>query len=150
MELSQKNNEEDIFKAHTEQFRGENYLKKKSDEVIYMINLYYKKYVINKDNDLWVFSFGMPVFVCLVIGYNFKVSRKAAWLTIIITYVIDCIWTFVDMSSVLPGVWSMNLYMVMVVSVVLGIVLHLIIPGEPAWKKRHAEEIERNSQPAVD
>ena len=51
MELSQKNNEEDIFKAHTEQFRGENYLKKKSDEVIYMINLYYKKYVINKDNE---------------------------------------------------------------------------------------------------
>ena len=28
MELSQKNNEEDIFKVHTEQFRGENYLKK--------------------------------------------------------------------------------------------------------------------------
>lgn len=97
---------------------------------------------------LWVFSFGMPVFVVLVIGYNFKVSRTAAWLTIIITYIVDCIWTFVPMP--LPGVWSMNLYMTMVVSVVLGIVLHLIIPGKPAWKKRHADEIERNSQPAVD
>ena len=97
---------------------------------------------------LWVFSFGMPVFVVLVIGYNFKVSRTAAWLTIIITYIIDCIWTFIPMP--LPGVWSMNLYMTMVVSVVLGIVLHLILPGETAWKKRHADEIERNSQPAVD
>lgn len=97
---------------------------------------------------LWVFSFGMPVFVVLIIGYNFKVSRTAAWLTIIITYIVDCIWTFIPMP--LPGVWSMNLYMVMVVSVVLGIVLHLIIPGKPAWKKRHAEEIAANSQPAVD
>lgn len=90
---------------------------------------------------LWVFSFGMPIFVVFIIGYNFKLSKKAAWTTIIVCYIINCIWTFVDMSKFLPGVWSMNLYAVMVASVVLGIVFHLIMPGEKAWKKTHADEL---------
>ncbi|MGN1158531.1 MAG: sodium:solute symporter [Agathobacter sp.] len=91
---------------------------------------------------LWVFSFGMPVFVCLLIGYNWKVSRKAAWATIIVTYIIDCIWTFIPMP--LPGVWSMNLYAVMVASVVLAVIFHLIFKGEPGWKKTHADRIKAN------
>ena len=91
---------------------------------------------------LWVFSFGMPVFVCLLIGYNWKVSRKAAWCTIIITYIIDCIWTFIPMP--LPGVWSMNLYATMVASVVLAVIFHLIFKGEPGWKKTHAATIKAN------
>jgi SSS family solute:Na+ symporter len=89
---------------------------------------------------LWVFSFGMPVFIVFIIGYNFKISKPAAWATVIISYIVDCIWTFVDMSNVLPGVWSMNLYATIVVSLVLGIVLHLILPGKPAWKKTHANQ----------
>ncbi|MCI8991191.1 MAG: hypothetical protein HFG80_00450 [Eubacterium sp.] len=97
---------------------------------------------------LWVFSFGMPVFIVFIIGYNFKVSKMAAWLTIIISYVLNCIWTFVDMGSVLKlpagSVWGMNLYITMVASVILGIVLHLIIPGEPAWKKTHAKIVAEN------
>ena len=92
---------------------------------------------------LWVFSFGMPVFIVFIIGYNFKVSKVAAWTTIIVCYIIDCIWTFIPMP--LPGVWSMNLYMVMVCSVVLGIVFHLIFPGKPAWKKTHAAAIAANT-----
>ena len=44
LEKIQKNNEEDLFEAHSEQFRGNNFLKKKSDEVIHMIDLYNKKY----------------------------------------------------------------------------------------------------------
>ena len=91
---------------------------------------------------LWVFSFGMPVFVCLLIGYNWKVSKKAAWCTIVITFIIDCIWTFVPMP--LPGVWSMNLYATMVASVVLAVIFHLIFKGEPGWKKTHKAVIEAN------
>ena len=91
---------------------------------------------------LWVFSFGMPVFVCLLIGYNWKVSRKAAWATIIVTYIIDCIWTFIPMP--LPGVWSMNLYATMVASVIFAIIFHLIFKGEPGWKKTHADTIKAN------
>lgn len=97
---------------------------------------------------LWVFSFGMPVFVCLLIGYNWKVSRKAAWATIIITYIIDCIWTFLPMGTILKlpagSVWGMNLYATMVASVVLAVIFHLIFKGEPGWKKTHAATIKAN------
>ena len=52
------------------------------------------------------------------------------------------------MGSVLKlpagSVWGMNLYITMVASVILGIVLHLIIPGEPAWKKTHAKIVAEN------
>lgn len=97
---------------------------------------------------LWVFSFGMPVFMVFIIGYNFKVSKSAAWLTIIVSYVIDCIWTFLPMGKFIPGIWSMNLYATMVASVVLAIVFHLILPGKPAWKKTHAATIAANTQKA--
>ena len=50
---------------------------------------------------LWVFSFGMPVFIVFIIGYNFKVSKSAAWITIIVSYVVDCIWTFLPMEKIL-------------------------------------------------
>ncbi|MCD7865660.1 MAG: hypothetical protein LUG54_06520 [Clostridiales bacterium] len=93
---------------------------------------------------LWVFSFGMPIFVVFIIGYNFKVSRKAAWCTVIVTYILNCIWTFVDLSPWLGGVWSMNMYITMVASVILGVVFHLIFKGEPAWKKTHADTIAAN------
>lgn len=96
---------------------------------------------------LWVFSFGMPIFIVFIIGYNFKISKPAAWATIIISYVVDCIWTFCPMGKIFGegSIWAMNLYATIVVSLVLGIVLHLILPGKPAWKKTHADEIKANT-----
>ena len=97
---------------------------------------------------LWVFSFGMPIFVVFIIGYNFKVSKKAAWATVIVTYIINCIWTFCPMGKILHlpdgSIWGMNMYATMVASVVLGIVFHLIFPGKEAWKKSHADVIAAN------
>lgn len=96
---------------------------------------------------LWVFSFGMPIFIVFIIGYNFKISKPAAWATVIISYVVDCIWTFCPMGKIFGdgSIWAMNLYATIVVSLVLGIVLHLILPGKPAWKKTHADEIKANT-----
>ena len=97
---------------------------------------------------LWVFSFGMPIFIVFIIGYNFKVSKKAAWATVIVTYIINCIWTFCPMGKILHlpdgSIWGMNMYATMVASVVLGIVFHLIFPGKEAWKKSHADVIAAN------
>ena len=99
---------------------------------------------------LWVFSFGMPVFIVFIIGYNFKVSKMATWITIIVAYVVDCIWTFLPMESILHlkagSIWGMNLYATMVVSLVLGIVLHIILPGKPGWKKQQAAKEAQTAQ----
>ena len=51
LELIQKNNEEDLFKAHSTQFRGDNYLKNKSDQVIYLIDFYNKKFNTNNNKE---------------------------------------------------------------------------------------------------
>lgn len=99
---------------------------------------------------LWVFSFGMVIFVVLLIGYNWKISRTATWISIIVCYIVDCVWTFCDMGPILggiwPGVWSMNLYATMVFSIVVPIVLNLFHwkDQEPAWKKTHADVIAAN------
>ena len=50
IELSK--NEEDLFEAHSKQFRSDNYIKNKCNEVIHMIDLYHKNYMNdNKKED---------------------------------------------------------------------------------------------------
>ena len=51
-ETAQKNGEDDIFEAHTDSFRGDNYLKNKSKQVIYLIDLYNNKNSIKKEENL--------------------------------------------------------------------------------------------------
>ena len=51
-ETAQKNGEDDIFEAHTDSFRGDNYLKNKSKQVIYLIDLYNSKNSIKKEENL--------------------------------------------------------------------------------------------------
>ncbi len=102
---------------------------------------------------LWVFSFGMPVFMVLLIGYHWKVSRTAAWITIIVCYVVDCVFTFVNVGASMSGLGAMlfsqpagNLYATMIVSIVLSIVLHFFKwkDEKPAWKKANADLIAAN------
>jgi SSS family solute:Na+ symporter len=110
---------------------------------------------------LWVFSFGMPIFMILIIGYHWKVSRTCAWVTVIICYVVNCLFTFVNFGPVEQGglgVFSgglgamlfsppaANLYATIILSIVLSIVLHLFKwkDEKPAWKKSHADVIAAN------
>jgi len=84
---------------------------------------------------LWAFSFGIPVFVCYILGMVYKISRPAAWITIIVSYIVDFIWTFWTPSWA-SGPFALNMYPVTVVSVILGIVLTLVLPGEPGLLKQ--------------
>ncbi|MCL6477472.1 MAG: hypothetical protein K6T65_03575 [Peptococcaceae bacterium] len=90
---------------------------------------------------LWAFSFGIPVFVIYVIGLKWKISKSAAWLTIGITYLVNFIWTFWTPSWA-PGPFALNMYPVTVCSLVLGIILTAILPGEPGLiTQRRGSEI---------
>ena len=107
---------------------------------------------------LWVFSFGMPIFMILLIGYHWKVSRTAAWVTVIVTYVVNCLFTFVDfgpgglnvfsggLGAMLFSPPAANLYATIILSIVLAIVLHFFKwkDEEPAWKVSHADVIAAN------
>jgi SSS family solute:Na+ symporter len=85
---------------------------------------------------LWAFSFGIPVFMMFFVGMGWKASKSAAWITILVTYLINFIWTFWTPSWA-SGPWALNMYPVTVSTIVLGIVLTVVLPGKPGLLKRH-------------
>lgn len=78
---------------------------------------------------LWCFSFGIPVFVVYFMGLKFRSSPMAAWITTMVAFAVNFIWTFWTPEWA-TGIWGLNMYPVTVVSIVLGIALSLApLPG---------------------
>lgn len=84
---------------------------------------------------LWCFSFGIPVFVVYFMGLKFKISKSAAWITTLVSFAVNFWWTFATPSWA-TGPWSLNMYPVTVVSVVLGVILSLVLPGKPGLLRK--------------
>lgn len=78
---------------------------------------------------LWCFSFGIPIFIVWLIGMVWKTNATAAWITVLVSYLVNFIWTFATPSWA-PQPFDLNMYPVTVCSIVLGIGLNLILPGE--------------------
>ena len=82
---------------------------------------------------LWCFSFGIPVFVIYVMGLKVRRNIMAAWITIIVAYAVNFIWTFAPLpdsiTGLLFGAMGLNMYPVTIVSIVLGVILPLVLPG---------------------
>jgi SSS family solute:Na+ symporter len=95
---------------------------------------------------LWCFSFGIPLFVIFFIGLRWKISKPAAWITIGVTYLLNYYWTFWTPSWA-QGPWSLNMYPVTVVSIVLGVGLALLLPGEPGLMTKKRREMEKQLAP---
>ncbi len=85
---------------------------------------------------LWCFSFGIPIFFVWLAGMVWKCSKSAAWITILVSYIVNFVWTFATPSWA-PGPFALNMYPVTLISLVLVIVLNAILPGEAALLKRH-------------
>ena len=92
---------------------------------------------------LWAFSFGIPLFVIFLFGLIWKASKSAAWITLIVTYVVNFWWTFATPAWA-QGPWALNMYPVTVCSVVLGVVLFAILPGEPGLLRQIREGSSRH------
>ena len=97
---------------------------------------------------LWTFSFGIPLFVILVFGLVWKVSKTAAWTTIIATYIVNFWWTFWTPSWA-EGPWALNMYPVTVCSIGLGIITFAIFPGEKGKLRQIREQRALNPAPAA-
>ncbi len=87
---------------------------------------------------MWTFSFAVPVFGVYLIGMLWKVNKTAAWITILAAYAANFIWTFWT-PGFLPPELSINFYPVFFVTVVLGVVLNLVLPGEPGILRQMRE-----------
>jgi len=84
---------------------------------------------------MWTFSFAIPVFGAYLIGMLWKVNRFAAWSTILAGYAANFLWTF-SAPAWLPSYLSLNVYPTTFATLLVGIVLNLILPGEPAYIRR--------------
>lgn len=88
---------------------------------------------------LWAFSFGIPLFMIMLFGLVWKTSKSAAWITVVVTYIVNFWWTFATPEWA-SGPWALNMYPVTVCSIVLGVVLYAVLPGEPGLLKRIADK----------
>jgi len=86
----------------------------------------------------WCFSLSLPIFINYLIGMLWKVNRKAAWINLIASTIVNFWWTFAC-PSWCPPMFRLNFYPVFAVSVGLGIILNLIMPGEKGMLKRIKE-----------
>lgn len=84
---------------------------------------------------MWTFSFAIPVFGVYLIGMVWKVNKVAAWVTILAGYAANFYWTFAT-PTWLPANMSLNVYPTTFATVIFGVVLNLILPGEPGYLRQ--------------
>ena len=85
------------------------------------------------------FSLSLPIFICYLIGMGWKINRKAAWINCIASLAVNCWWTFA-LPSWCPPQFGLSFYPVFVVTIVLGVVLNLVLPGDKGMLKQIKEQ----------
>jgi solute:Na+ symporter, SSS family len=93
---------------------------------------------------MWTFSFAIPVFGVYLIGMMWKVNKTAAWTTILAAYAANFYWTFAHPAWVPPNLTN-NVYPTAFATLLFGVFLNLILPGEPAYL-RQLKEAEQKSK----
>lgn len=95
----------------------------------------------------WTFSFGIPVFGVYLIGMIWKVSRAAAWVTMLAGYGANFLWTFAPDLIWLPEKMQSNpaVYASILATILFGIVLNIILPGEPGYLRQMKKTEPENS-----
>ena len=83
---------------------------------------------------MWTFSFAIPVFGVYLIGMVWKINKAAGWITILAGYAASFFWTFARPAGV-PD-YITTVYPTAIATVVFGIVLNLILPGEPGFLRQ--------------
>ena len=81
---------------------------------------------------MWTFSFAIPIFGVYLIGMMWKINKVAAWVTVLAGYAANFLWTFAP-PTWLPSYMSLNVYPTTFATVLFGVVLNLILPGEPGY-----------------
>jgi solute:Na+ symporter, SSS family len=84
---------------------------------------------------MWTFSFAIPVFGVYLIGMMWKVNKVAAWTTVLAAYAANFYWTFAH-PNWLPSYMSLNVYPTTIATVLVGVFMNLILPGEPAYLRQ--------------
>jgi SSS family solute:Na+ symporter len=88
---------------------------------------------------LWTFSFAIPVFGVYLIGMLWKVNKAAAWITMLAGYAANFLCTFAPdllwWPEFIQG-FKLNVYPTTAATIIFGIGLNLILPGEPGYLRQ--------------
>lgn len=86
----------------------------------------------------WTFSFGIPVFGVYLVGMLWKISKVAAWITMLAGYGANFLYTFLPDLIWLPERMKSNpnVYATILATLIFGIVLNLILPGKPGFLRQ--------------
>ena len=98
---------------------------------------------------MWTFSFAIPVFGVYLIGMIWKVNKVAAWITISAGYAANFYWTFAS-PTWLPPHLSLNLYPTTFATLLFGIGLNLILPGEPGYLRQLKARAAKTGEQAAE
>ena len=82
----------------------------------------------------WGFSLSIPLVINYLIGLFWQKNKKAAWINLIVPLGVNFWWTFAR-PDWCPDVFSLSFYPVFAVTIILGIILNLAMPGEPGLMK---------------
>ncbi|MEM0968480.1 MAG: sodium:solute symporter family protein [Verrucomicrobiota bacterium] len=85
----------------------------------------------------WLFSWLIPIFWVVVFGFTWKRSGVAAITTLVAAWIANCLWSFTSINETLgiarpPGP-DHNAYVTLVVTLVVGVLSHLLFRGKPGY-----------------
>ena len=91
----------------------------------------------------WIFTWGVPMFVMLVIGLCWKRNTKAAVITYIVSWIANVIWVTCGLMDKLEMTNFHQVYLCTIISVALGLILTAVLPGsKPGYFRLSKEERE--------
>ncbi len=79
----------------------------------------------------WLFAWMTPVFWLIIFGLFWKRSNTAAIWTMIITWVLNGLWSFSSLPELMGLVGTPNVYVTLASSLVFGIILTFTTEGKP-------------------
>lgn len=96
---------------------------------------------------LWLFSWTVPIFWFVVFGLFWKRSASAALVTILLSWIITCLWSFTSLPQALGLEKVHNVYVVLTITIVVGILLQLATKGKPGLFRMPALKKEESLSP---
>lgn len=89
----------------------------------------------------WIFTWGVPMFVMLVIGLCWKRNTMAAIVTFFVSWIANIVWVTCGLMETLNLPNFHQVYLCTIISVVLGVILTALLPGsKPGYFKLSKEE----------
>lgn len=97
----------------------------------------------------WLFAWLTPVFWLIIFGLFWKRSNTAAIWTMIISWILNFLWSFTSFPELVGLVGTPNVYVTLASSFVCGILLTVVTEGKPGLF-REKEDVSVAVEPAVN